>query len=153
MYNKLNREHVRWTLSQEQRKNVDKLLTYLEGGQLRAGFTMGQFSSYESERVEDCGTAGCIIGNGPDAGIPKSADENWRKYGTRCFNSYDKLDIWDFMFHASWEYVDDSLEGAVKRVKYALEHGIPLPTEDEEYDAEDYIQNINRELNETDTES
>lgn len=142
-----SRGHVKWTLCTRQKKNVKTLLRYLKGGDLKAGFTMYQFDDDYNDRATVCGSAGCIIGHGPHAGIPKSADETWDEYGKLNFGSHSVEDSWKFIFSGLWSYTDNSLSGAVYRLEYALKFGIPQADDDEREWIDMYIENVQNELN------
>ena len=143
-----NREHVKWALSAAQRKNVKTLLIYLKKGGLPAGFTMARFSDEYDESATVCGTAGCIIGHGPHAGIVKSVDEVWSDYGNLRFAARSTLNSWRFIFSGLWQDFDNSLSGAVRRLEYALKFGIPQLTGLEIYNDDYFFRDITSELNE-----
>lgn len=118
-------------------ENLLKLATYLLSGDLKTGFDMGLFSSIRGYRGlyhTHCGTAGCAIGHGPYAGIPKTTDENWSEYSSRVFglsitDCERGEDMWDWCFSDMWEDIDNTPEGAGKRILYLLHnshlHDIP----------------------------
>lgn len=81
-----------------------------------------------------CGTVGCAIGHGPLAGIlvSKTDDNDWLEYSNRVFMSgpeYD--DVWQWCFGGAWCDIDNSPQGAGKRILYYLEHGLPNDWEDQ----------------------
>ena len=144
-----NREHLKWVLTRKQRANVKILLKYLESGKLLAGFDMEQFSPANSMFDTHCGSAGCIIGQGPNAGIKKFVGESWLDYGRNNFGAHSTECSWQFMFSSLWKQVDNSVEGAAKRVAYALKHGIPQMSDEDENWIMCYMENIKRQLNES----
>jgi hypothetical protein len=82
-------------------------------------------SCTESERTR-CGTVGCAIGHGPYAGIKKRRNETWTRYAERVFtNGWFYQPLYQFLFEGDWWQVDDTREGVVKRIHYALKYGVP----------------------------
>lgn len=118
----------------EKKQNLLKLAEYLLGD-LKAKFDMGTFSQID-ERLDastverfrinetDCGSVGCAIGHGPYAGIPKGK-ESWRQYYNRSFRIYDHGFNTEYfwLFDARWVDVDNSSEGAAKRILWFLVEG------------------------------
>ena len=106
------------------RENLEKLATYLESDDLKAEFSMRTYTSYvnsligEASRIK-CGTIGCAIGHGPHARIPKKPYEGWEAYSYRVFE-VSWLE-WDFLFSAKWAGVDNTPQGAAKRINWLLE--------------------------------
>ena len=143
-----NRAHLKWVLTRRQRANVKTLLKYLESGRLLAGFDMEQFNPTNSMFSTDCGSAVCIIGHGPHAGIKKFMGELWSDYADDRFGAHSTECSWQFMFSSLWKQVDNSVEGATKRVAYALKYGIPQTSGMDENLTMCYMENIKRQLNE-----
>lgn len=117
------------------RENLLKLATYLLSGKLEADFDMGSFtdgSDWRFNRRLDCGTVGCAIGHGPYAGLPKQDDEGWIAYSNRVFgfisepylygpNTYHTQgNYWHWCFSSLWDDIDNTPEGAAKRILYLL---------------------------------
>jgi hypothetical protein len=85
-----------------------------------------------------CGTAGCVVGHMPyisriTGKIPAPGEtERFRAYGTRvAFKNYDddecphfdfRLWLFELMFGYGWKYIDNSVEGAVKRIKFVIDN-------------------------------
>ena len=105
------------------RTNLEILADYLESENLKAGFSMEKYSEAGAEYKPVCGSVGCAIGHGPHAGIPKNASESWDAYETRVFGL--ELDVWRWCFSSRWTQIDDTPQGAAKRIRYLLEHGAP----------------------------
>ena len=112
------------------RVNLTMLADYLEGAELKAGFDMGYYqgegpmSSWMGAR--HCGSAGCAVGHGPHAGIPKTTSEDWGAYSKRVFipkGIHGNAAIWEWCFRARWSAIDNSPQGAAKRIRYLLKHG------------------------------
>ena len=122
-------EHYKIDITEEQRDNLKKLADYLLSGNLRAEFDIGRFADSFNQTQTNCGTVGCAIGHGPDAGIVKWKNEDWVKYSFRNFGSeYDPFqedELFDWCFSSDWENIDNTPDGAAKRILYMLEKGIP----------------------------
>jgi hypothetical protein len=90
--------------------------------------------------IHNCGTVACAAGHGPAAGIPLRRDErvltldwwdgtptaeiDWAAYIKRAFG-VSQGDDWTWMFGGDWADVDNTPQGAAKRIRYFLEHGVP----------------------------
>ena len=78
-------------------------------------FDMSIYTNQEFiDNATHCGTAGCAVGHGPFAGIPKSDSECWSKYSERvfCAQPTDTAgDIWEFMFGSAWARTEFSGPG------------------------------------------
>ena len=108
------------------KENLTKLANYLLQGAVRAKFDMSYFHTTDDEdyHVTDCGTAGCAIGHGPYAGIPKLAHEGWWDYSYRAFGVTEDR-AWDWCFNVGWYYHDNTPQGAARRIMYLVDHGAP----------------------------
>ncbi len=76
-----------------------------------------------------CGTAGCLLGHGPVAGIAPRRDEGWNDYSTRAFGAYrdsgwysDVSREWLWCFGMTWG--NNPADGAL-RLQYWLDYGVP----------------------------
>lgn len=120
-------------LSAYHEENLRKLAAYLLSGNLKAEFDMSIYSSNDKpgEHETDCGSVGCAKGHGPHAGIPKLENERWSQYALRAFGLDIKTSLWDWVFHMRWAEVDQSPEGAAKRIIYLLEYGLPHNSHDQ----------------------
>lgn len=116
------------------RQALKQLADYLWAGSLQAKFNMFWYDDETTrDRIgrgsSDCGTVGCAAGHGPYAGIPKLLDETWDKYTLRVFGISSALYLdnylWRFIFSGSWSSIDNTPQGAAKRIYYVLEHGVP----------------------------
>lgn len=116
------------------RDNLATLAAYLE--QLPAKyrrFDMAQFAVtpragryVPPAKSPHCGTVACAAGHGPKAGIPALKGESWTEYSNRVFVDQDAdWAAWDWCFGASWARYDNTPEGAAKRIRYLLAHGVP----------------------------
>jgi len=75
----------------------------------------------QSGEVLFCGTAACAAGHGPHAGIEKDSLEYWREYIQRAFCL--RSNSWSWCFDAEWADIDNTPEGAAKRILYLLFSG------------------------------
>jgi hypothetical protein len=107
-----------------------------------AGFSMRNWVDNDALDPEEyarcetnlCGTVACLAGHGPDAGICFTPEEiihhyngafpDWDNYSLRLVEGDTAL--WQWLFAFGWTDVDDTLQGAIKRLRYALD-GKPIP--------------------------
>lgn len=135
-------DHFPLRITGGQKKNLAKLADWLEdldNKDFPTGFDMehvmhSEESGFTMERPAlaeygYCGTTACALGHGPAAGVEPLADESWLEYRKRAFGTMQDVDdvdpLYDFLFCAMWTITDNTASGAVKRIRYALEHGIP----------------------------
>lgn len=140
------------------RENLEKLAAYLEAlppdyGSFRMDIFMSEAGEHRLADGHDpyeCGTVACAIGHGPAAGIPlneeeikilRSADGRigfhhmWEDYSDRVFFDSNVHDLWwTWCFSGLWSRVDDTPQGAVKRIRWLLD-GKPLPPLEDFYTA------------------
>jgi hypothetical protein len=111
-----------------QRKNLKALATYLET--LNTEESPVKFDMREFE----CETAACAVGFGPLAGIQKFSFEDWYSYADRAFGACPffgpdmrrgPVRAFEYMFGSQWEKHDNTPEGAARRIREFLKHGIP----------------------------
>jgi hypothetical protein len=120
------------------KKNLLQLATYLLSGNLKAAFDMEDTTEWGScpdnnellfkmNEATTCGSVGCALGHGPYAGIEKYQEENWPSYQERAFglDKYGGGSEFAWVFHESWARVDNTPEGAGKRILYLLKYGLP----------------------------
>jgi hypothetical protein len=116
------------------RDNLEKLAAYLE--QLPEDYSHFGMMNYMAVKqftypytssahlIDACGAVACAIGHGPAAGIPRKGDyEYWSTYSHRVFDL--RINEFDWCFSSTWMVVDDTPNGAAKRIRYLLEHGLP----------------------------
>ena len=108
------------------KESLVKLANYLLEGAQRAAFDMSYFHTPDGkdEYVTDCGTAGCAVGHGPYAGIPKHANEGWWDYSYRAFGVTEGR-AWDWCFSGHWHHYDNTPRGAARRILCLVENGAP----------------------------
>lgn len=111
------------------RDNLKKLADYLLSGNLKSEFNMLHYADENNNGSNEigkltCGVVGCAVGHGPYAGIEKHSYECWDSYVIRVFGAESAMFSW--CFSSDWTGVDNTPEGAAKRILYTLEHGVPL---------------------------
>ena len=109
-------------------------------------FTMRRYSTgggVAESLAQEHRHCGCIIGHVPHIApkltrtlVARSCDNaydellTWFELG-RAFIRYEQLErpagdiLFKWLFDAEWSHVDDTLEGAVERIRIALEDGVP----------------------------
>lgn len=100
----------------------DKLMRNISEGKLDTAFA-------------ECGTAGCAVGHGPDAGIPIPLDDDywiffsdsgphprWTTYSDLFIDGMSQGTWWTWCFSDAWARCDDTPHGAAKRIWYMLKH-------------------------------
>lgn len=112
------------------RQNLIQLAEYLEGGTKEN--TRFDMAYYYDDSTSDgfsttCGSAGCAVGHGPYAGIPKEVGEAWDDYCERVFGVDTDVvhDAYSFLFGSEWEQFDNTPKGAARRIRYYLDNGVP----------------------------
>lgn len=118
-------------------RNLLKLAAYLfDVENLKARFDMWKYCDHflTQECSTNCGSVGCAIGHGPYAGVKKYGREDFAEYCQRVFkiDQSDKSDEekrvnWIFLFDSYWRNIDNSSEGAAKRILYFLDNNRCLP--------------------------
>lgn len=122
-------------------ENLETLANYLEA--LPAGyrhFSMWTYLSHYGRHdyfhpvdagvsEMECGTVACAVGHGPAAGLAALPGENWEAYEQRVFGV--TLAEWTWCFASSWGAIDNTPQGAAKRIRYMLELGVPWDARDQ----------------------
>jgi len=115
--------------------NLRRLAAFLMKGVApnRVKFDMARFSreGNHSEQTT-CQTAGCAVGWNTFL-IPK-VDMNYRKYSLTHLivnNLCQGDEAWNWCFGASWSEVDNTPEGASKRILWLLDKGLPSDHSDQ----------------------
>ena len=123
-------------------QKLEKLVSYLLSGNLKAEFDMYSFTDWGrscmTNGATDCGTVGCAIGHAPflGEGFEKSRDESWNDYSLRVLGIDHNSVEWKWCFGSDWTQFDNSPEGAAKRIQYLLD-GKRIP-EEFEYTVDEY---------------
>lgn len=116
-------------LSEYQEGNLRTLAVgLLDISTIQARFDMGQYSSYgrlEGMTSTNCGTAGCAVGFAPFFGIKKVKTESWADFCKRVFGLDKSKAEFRWLFFGSWSEIDNTPEGASKRISWLLDKGLP----------------------------
>jgi hypothetical protein len=114
-------------------ENLQKLATYLRS--LPADYQEFDMEVYASDNSFahplSCGTAGCAIGHGPNAGIAAQDQEEWEDYSRRVFAITADADEWDWCFGWYWAHTDNTPLGAAQRIEWLLQNGLPENANDQ----------------------
>ena len=141
--------YLKLRVTDEQRANLEKLYAHLALVPADR-FDMSEFARLTYEEDEDlalveledhtkidCGTICCMVGRGPSAGIePKSHHDSWHHYAAEEFGApWARLSktnkdkhptaAWSWLFDYSWATIDNTVEGGRRRLRLALDKGIP----------------------------
>ena len=118
-------DHTPFPGTPEQAANLALLADRLEEKADLIAFDMDIFSDVSEWPCEPhpCGTPGCIIGNAPLLGFDAQGDEEYGSYSFRLF--CPRGDCWEWLFSSDWADADNSLSGAIARIRYTLKHGYP----------------------------
>lgn len=130
-------------MNEEQKNNFRKLSDYLLSGKLTTKFNMSALAhdfdrtSLMPMEVNPTTLAcGCALGHGPLAGIVTSDVMNWSSYSERYFGCsslalalLEPLNefVFQWCFSGGWACVDNTPEGAGKRIRWMLEHDFQIP--------------------------
>lgn len=107
---------------------------YLLSGKLKAEFDMSTYAEYGPQEFyidptkTECGSVGCVIGHATYVIDPKTPFESWFDYSIRVFGITGSCvcgDRWDWCFSSEWALIDNTPEGAGKRIMWLLERGLP----------------------------
>lgn len=82
----------------------------------------------------ECGTVHCAAGFGVAIGFPKLTDESWAFYVRKVFGIIVGSSGYDWCFNSRWAHVDNTPQGAAKRIYWMLKHGIPKNYHEQLYD-------------------
>lgn len=132
----------------EQRDNLATLKDVLASPERRralatdTGFDMSEFRGARRAAADECGTVACAVGWGPIAGIGMTPEEqdyygtdahDWLAYMNRAFGlgtHLSPVDVADqaadFLMRAFWHDIDNTPEGAARRIGILLRRGIPI---------------------------
>lgn len=112
-------------ITKTQENNLRKLIKYLRGS-LKAKFEMAVFSEFGNGKNEtNCGSVGCVVGQGPYAGVRKRKKESWSEYSERKFGLPIESAEWDWCFSATWHRANNTPTGAAARIERLLTKGLP----------------------------
>lgn len=74
--------------------------------------------------ISNCGAVACAVGHAPSAGIKPKKDEDWWDYSDRALIPTDTYE-WEWCFGGDWWTIDNTPQGAGKRIQWLLEKGLP----------------------------
>lgn len=84
------------------------------------------------DTLTKCGSAACMIGHGPSAGIGieflrENQNIGWQVYGRKVFGTSHGTneDVFTWLFGHQWAGIDNTHRGGAARIRYFLEHGLP----------------------------
>lgn len=113
------------------RKNLQKLATFLAYGELPkdVGFNMWSYCSTGTWGITrpPCGSVACAVGLTPFAGIRKLKAESFNEYCLRVFgvDADNVAPEFQWCFASGWSGIDNTPNGAAKRIQHLLDKGIP----------------------------
>jgi len=112
-------------MPQTKTQKLRQLANYLLTLDDPTNFDMAVYNT-EEDGGQLCGAAACVIGHGPDAGIPRRAEDSWDEYAHRNFLYAGKSGArWWWCFAAEWSKHDNTSRGAALRILYCLIYGVP----------------------------
>lgn len=106
-------------------------------------YTNGDLEAKDPENL--CGTSCCLLGHAPKFfGVDENdfhhnscQEFDYLYFSKRVFGVYwDLSERLDFVFSSDWSAIDNSVEGALKRLKYVLDGG-KVPTNAFEFTDDD----------------
>lgn len=124
-------------ITEQQRENLKKLADYLAA--LPDDYKQFEMRAFSSENDDEgppikvvCGTAGCAVGHGPNAGLSQKRHKNWLDYCDHYF-VYSESPAFDWMFGGDWSTSDNTPQGAAERIYIYLATGLPSDYEEQMY--------------------
>lgn len=107
--------------------NLNKLADYLEEHVQETQFDMSGYRMHKPK----CGTVACAIGWSPDA-IPEirvkyGPKYDWLEIAEYFVNRSDDDYSWTWCFSGAWTGFDNTVKGAVRRLRYLAHHHRPPP--------------------------
>jgi len=94
-------------------------------------FEMGVFRPYYDYVAQECFTVGCVIGHctalDNPGNIPrhKDGDIDFRGWSVSFTGLSLNSSCWYWCFSSNWEDVDNTPEGAARRIEWLVENGLP----------------------------
>ena len=85
-------------------------------------FNMAKFADpYHLSEASVCGSVGCLLGSLSYV-FPKSVAISWRIFAYEFVSDSRE---WKWVFDEDWAEYDNSMEGALQRAQYLIDHGVP----------------------------
>lgn len=98
--------------------------------------------TYESRfvKVKDidfsCNTCGCVLGHAATFPEFKITEQDiyefmndypfaWQKFTEKYFGIEVDSFVWTWLFSTDWSEVDNTLQGAIRRINYFIQNGMP----------------------------
>jgi hypothetical protein len=132
----MSRHHTLATvITDEQEANLRKGAEGLMNLPPDQPFDMERYRSDDSEPPDphDCGTAGCALGYFPMWIPPQEGEKHWSDYEARVTglgSSYGN-GSWGWCFGADWAGIDNTPQGAARRILHLLDNGLPDDWQDQ----------------------
>lgn len=141
-----------YELTEENKSNLKKLADYLSAlPEEYSHFDMETFyrriiidhyEKYNFKNFDDgtylneCGTVACALGHGPAAGIEVGDSTNWYAYGLKFIEENSSNEqVWGFLFSVEWVKIDNTPQGAAKRIYWILDgNKIPVRNDWEDWE-------------------
>jgi len=89
------------------------------------------YSEFNRE-LHKCGTVACALGHAPSLAdkfpeFKPKLGEDWEEYSDRVFglDDYENTDEWEWCFGAEWSNIDNTPQGAAKRIIQLVTKGLP----------------------------
>lgn len=120
--------------SETQNRKLRKLARYLDTIVDEKKFNMNVYLGNTNETFEypaateevyhNCGTSACALGHAPFL-FPAKEGEQWEDYTKRVFGMHPFTRHWHWMFSTFWSRVDNTPQGAAKRIRYWCRNKVP----------------------------
>lgn len=127
-------------ITKTQEANLRKGAAYLLSGDIAMRFNMAVYCTKPDLKDDEflkpaqhtCGTVGCAAGHFPAAGIKPFNAEFWNEYITRTTGFNPFCYEWEWCFGPDWRDVDNTPEGAAKRILWLLDKDLPEDWEEQQ---------------------
>lgn len=133
--------HTKFKHTPQQKKEMYEFLDWLQENVIPGNFDMADFrENMSNDKIEVCGTSACVCGWMPQYfksrgwEIPYDQDQCIdfhlmpRRFGIDP--KHNALQ-WDWCFAGWWSGTDNSVEGAIARIKYLYENKLPINWRDQ----------------------
>jgi hypothetical protein len=131
--------HTPFNYTPQEKADMYEFLDFLLANATAQTFDMSKYrTDYEDHTINVCNTAACICGWMPPFFVLKKWDieegnidfENLpHKFGFTTYNrsirDLDRSPSWSWCFGSVWKLRDNTIPGAIARIKYLYEVGLP----------------------------